>query len=77
MRTPATNSALVYESKCGDRGWGGGLRAGSQPMSTSRDMELKQTLEIHCKLVTEDFICREFEAAFSRSLLGQHPAEAA
>jgi hypothetical protein len=35
-----TNSALVYEPKCGGRG----EVAGSQPMSTAVHMELKETL---------------------------------
>jgi hypothetical protein len=40
-----TNSALVYEPKCGGQGGGGGV-AGSQPMSTTVHMEHKYTLEI-------------------------------
>jgi hypothetical protein len=39
-----TNSALVYEPKC--RGGGGGVVAGSKPISTYVHMEPKLTLEI-------------------------------
>ncbi len=44
-----TNSALVYEPKCG--GGGGGV-AGSQPMSTAVHMEPKNFLEISLHILT-------------------------